>query len=315
MASQVKSISVILPCYNAEKFIARAIDSVLRQKGTFDIELIIVDDKSKDGSIALLEKRYGVESRIRLIRLERNYGPAFARNAAIKSASHDWIAVIDADDEWRSDRLVAMTAHCEQADFIFDNLTGYDHRTHKETGTLLPVSHTNVTVELMASAKFPSGYDFGFAKPIIRRTFLDRMGLRYPDLRCNEDLLFYLDILAHGARAVYLPEAYYIYTTRIGQASRLLSPASTSQSNNLSTASALEMFIARNSDRLTHDQTIALTKRMKEFRDTSPLIRIYDEWLAARYHKVPILLLLNPSLFPVLVGKFVRRIRRRLAKS
>lgn len=315
MSSPDLSVSVVLPCYNARAFIARAIDSVLAQQGPFDIELIVVDDKSRDGSLAFLQDRYGHDPRVRLLEMGRNSGPGPARNEAIRQAKGDWIALIDADDEWRSDRLLALTPLCAEADFVFDNLVGFDHKSKKETGELFPVMPSTVTVEMMAGEKAPSGYDFGFAKPLIRRAFLEEYGLTYPDLRCNEDLLFYLDILVHGARAEYLPQAFYVYTTRVGQASRLLSPSSNSKSNNMLTADALEAFIARCKTRLTPEQNAALSKRMQEFRSTSLLVQIYEQWMAARYHKIPLAVVLHPSLIPVLARKLVRRIRRKFARS
>lgn len=314
MSSRYPSISVVLPCYNSKAFVARAIDSVLMQSGSFDIELIVVDDKSRDGTFPFLQERYGDDPRVRLFELERNSGPGPARNMAIRHATSEWIALIDADDEWRPDRLLALTPLCAEADFVFDNLVGFDHKRKRETGELFPVTPSDVTIEVMASRKVPSGYDFGFAKPMIRRTFLEEFGLAYPDLRCNEDLLFYLDILAHGARAAYLPQAYYVYTTRVGEASRLVSPSSNSVSNNALTADMLEAFIARNKMRLTPEQTAALSERMNEFRSTSLLVQIYDQWLSARYHKILPALVMHPTLIPVLAGKLVRRIRRKFAR-
>lgn len=93
-------ISVIMPCFNAEKYLAEAIESVLEQ--TFkDIELIIVDDGSTDGSAAVLG-RYS--SRIKLLRQE-NRGPMYARNRGIAEASGEFVAFLDADDFWRKDCL------------------------------------------------------------------------------------------------------------------------------------------------------------------------------------------------------------------
>ena len=89
-------ISVIVPVYNAEKYLNRCIDSILDQ--TFkDLELILVDDGSKDSSGDICEKYAGRDQRIKVIHQE-NKGQAAARNRGVLNAAGEWIAFVDADD-------------------------------------------------------------------------------------------------------------------------------------------------------------------------------------------------------------------------
>lgn len=88
--------SVVIPAYNHEKFIARAIDSVLAQDFA-DFELIVVDDGSKDATIERI-KAYD-DPRITLV-AQANAGEAGARNSGIARAGHAWIAFLDGDDYW-----------------------------------------------------------------------------------------------------------------------------------------------------------------------------------------------------------------------
>ena len=93
-------VSVTIPVYNRERSVKRAIDSVLAQ--TFkDIEVVVVDDGSTDGSAEIL-KSYG--DAIRLIQ-QKNAGVGAARNAALRAAKGKWIAFLDSDDEWRPEKL------------------------------------------------------------------------------------------------------------------------------------------------------------------------------------------------------------------
>lgn len=95
-------VSVVIPTYNRERVIGRAIESVLRQ--TFsDFELIIVDDGSTDNSCEIV----GLydDSRIRLIRNTQNQGANFCRNIGIKESKGKYIAFQDSDDEWTTDKL------------------------------------------------------------------------------------------------------------------------------------------------------------------------------------------------------------------
>ena len=89
-------ISVVIPLYNKENTIARAVNSVIKQSYT-DWELIIVDDGSEDFSVNLVEN-YN-DSRIKLIR-QANMGASAARNKGAEEAIGDWIAFLDADDEY-----------------------------------------------------------------------------------------------------------------------------------------------------------------------------------------------------------------------
>ena len=89
-------ISVIIPCYNQEKYIADCLESVLAQ--TFeDYEAIVVDDGSTDNSIKIVEEYQKKSNKIRLIRQE-NQGVVTARNNAIKQAKGKYIYPLDADD-------------------------------------------------------------------------------------------------------------------------------------------------------------------------------------------------------------------------
>ena len=93
--------TVVIPLYNKEKYIKRTLDSILNQTFT-DYEIIIVDDGSKDQSCKIVESI--IDPRIRLIRQD-NGGPSKARNRGIKEAKGQFIAFLDADDEWLPEKL------------------------------------------------------------------------------------------------------------------------------------------------------------------------------------------------------------------
>src|SRR5262245_17150631 len=98
-------VSVIIPAYNAAAFIAGAVQSVLDQ--TFqDFEIIVVDDGSKDGTVAALEP-FG--SHIRVHR-QQNAGVARARNTGAALATGSWVAFLDADDLWIPQKLERQLA-------------------------------------------------------------------------------------------------------------------------------------------------------------------------------------------------------------
>ena len=105
-------VSIIMPNYNSGKYISESIESVLAQ--TYENwELIVVDDCSSDDSIEVI-KSYS-DPRIKLIQNEKNSGAAISRNNAIAVASGEFIAFLDSDDLWTTDKL---QRHLE---FMVDN--------------------------------------------------------------------------------------------------------------------------------------------------------------------------------------------------
>lgn len=101
-------VSVVIPCYNAEKYLRQAIDSVFAQTYS-NLELIVVNDGSTDKSGAILAS-YG--DRIRVIH-QQNQGLSAARNVGIASALGEYVAFLDADDYWQPDKLRQQIAVME----------------------------------------------------------------------------------------------------------------------------------------------------------------------------------------------------------
>lgn len=98
------TIAVVIPTFNAASFLERTLDSVLAQTVP-PHEVIVVDDSSTDGTIAIAERK-----RVHVIRLERNSGgPAVPMNRGIDAATSDWIVTLDHDDELVPDRIARLT--------------------------------------------------------------------------------------------------------------------------------------------------------------------------------------------------------------
>lgn len=101
-----EDVSVVIPAYNAEETILRAIHSVASQSVKAR-EIIVIDDGSTDSTTAVVEKEIAMEGWMTPIRLttKENLGPSKARNLAIKKAKGQYIAFLDADDEWHPQKL------------------------------------------------------------------------------------------------------------------------------------------------------------------------------------------------------------------
>lgn len=103
------TVSAVIPAYNAGKYVGRAIESVLAQTHKPD-EIIVVDDGSTDDTAEVVQ-RFG--DAVRFIR-QVNAGASIARNTGIEAATSEWIAFLDADDEWLPDKLKLQTEHLER---------------------------------------------------------------------------------------------------------------------------------------------------------------------------------------------------------
>ncbi|MBS0375273.1 MAG: glycosyltransferase [Proteobacteria bacterium] len=102
-----ETVSVVIPAYNAGRYVRAAVESVLAQDYPA-IEVIVVDDGSTDDTAEVL-RQFG--DRIRVIR-QANAGVAAACNAGARAASGPWLALLDADDEWLPDKLSQQVARC-----------------------------------------------------------------------------------------------------------------------------------------------------------------------------------------------------------
>jgi len=107
-------ISIIIPNYNNEKYLKVCLDSVLRQTYN-DIEIIIVDDASTDGSLVIIEEYMSKHSCIRLIRNEKNQGVSNSRHSAIIASRGAFFTTLDSDDFYLDSRKIEKEFETIQA--------------------------------------------------------------------------------------------------------------------------------------------------------------------------------------------------------
>lgn len=97
-------VSVIMPAYNAEKYIRQAIDSV-RSQTYQEWELIVVDDASQDSTYAIVKEYCQKDIRIKLIQNPQNQGVSYTRKNGVEAAEGEWVAFLDSDDAWKPEKL------------------------------------------------------------------------------------------------------------------------------------------------------------------------------------------------------------------
>lgn len=108
----MKTVSVIIPAYNAEKYLAECLDSICAQTYQ-NLEIIVVDDGSKDSTAAILKEYEAKDARIRGF-YSQNHGVSFSRNFGIEYSTGDYVAFVDADDIVAPDFIAQMVDDLEK---------------------------------------------------------------------------------------------------------------------------------------------------------------------------------------------------------
>jgi len=202
-------VSVIMPVYNGETYLAEAIESILTQ--TFaDFEFVIVDDGSTDGSAAIIQDYGKSDERIRILRHRKNRGKAVARNSGIAAAEGEFIASMDCDDVSLPERIrkqleflqlnpqIGMVGVCGQV--MNHDLTRvlYDFE--------VPVEHAQIALTMFV------GYGFLGATVMFVREILSAVGGYEPSqLRCDDFELFPRLLHETPIRGANLRENLYFY--------------------------------------------------------------------------------------------------------
>jgi succinoglycan biosynthesis protein ExoO len=304
-------LSVIIPCFNASKTIAAAVQSVLNQTyGNF--EIIVVDDGSTDNTADLIHTLCLTDARIRAICLGQNRGPSVARNAAISRAKGEWIALLDADDLYEPHRVEALLnlACSTGAELVADNiiveddLSGRRKLGYSFRGTE-PLSF-DLSSFLALRAKNEGSLDLGFLKPLIRRHFLNERRLEFAaNYRVGEDFLLFAECLQKGARLVVLPQAGYIYRRRADSITQ------SGPNNAKILASMARELILRWQHQLSADDLLSLQARERLFNDAAK----YQTFRIAIDSGAVFTAVRDIFYSPSIVREVMRRIWRRVGKS
>lgn len=192
-------VSVLLPCFDAERFVAAALDSLLHQ--TYgELEILAIDDASRDGTLAILEAHAARDERVRVLRNPRNLGLIATLNRGVAEARGELIARMDADDvsaSQRIERQVEILRHRTDVDVVGTAIELVDARSGEP---LKPRPLRCLTPE---GARFTAL----FATPLAHVTIVARAPTMRahpygtsPDSQHTEDYELFARMLADGAR-------------------------------------------------------------------------------------------------------------------
>lgn len=180
-------VSIIVPVYNAEAFLAECLESIARQTMT-DFEALLVDDGSTDGSLAVCRSLSGTDPRFKVLAQE-NAGAAAARNLALGEACGEWLMFVDSDDLITNDCVECLLAAVEAADCDIA-LGGYgafkaDVSDFEFVGPDCRESRMT-SADALAKILYQDGLDIAPWGKLFKRGLFD--GVSFPPLRSSEDL-------------------------------------------------------------------------------------------------------------------------------
>jgi len=211
MTTMHTTITIIIPVFNAARYLAECLDSVLAQTYPH-FELILIDDGSVDHSAELCDKYAQQDHRIRVIHTT-NGGPSQARNIGLDAAIGEWVLFIDADD-WvdtqyvaslveaadKDDMLVVQGIYCEKQEMVDKTLISFDAQV------LCATSYHKLFAELKLQ-----GCAYSFSK-LFNRAIIEKHKIRFnPEIFAREDLIFLLQYLLAIETVKFIPQSHYHY--------------------------------------------------------------------------------------------------------
>lgn len=205
MAADIK-ISVIIPVYNAEKYLRECLDSVIEQT-LQEIEIICVDDGSTDNSLAILKEYTQKDERLKIIE-QANRGAGAARNLGMAVALGEYLAFLDADDLYYPQALaqayaVAVKEKADMLAFDAEYFIAGSAWLNPQINSLLLADRQMISAENDGKFLFQLLSCNTWCK-LYRRDFVQRSGLRYQEIKTANDLCFVCSALAVAERIAVL---------------------------------------------------------------------------------------------------------------
>ena len=210
-------VSVIVPVYNVEKYLRDCIDSIINQT-IKEIEIILIDDGSKDNSLSICNEYAKKYSNIKVIHKD-NGGLSSARNVGLDQATSPYIMFIDSDDLYLPNSIEVMLNEIEskKADYVIGN---YQNLT--EDGVLWdkPIfdleKYKNFKLSIKDYTKSFYIMNSSACNKIFRRSFIEKHNLRFIEGIPAEDAVFTTFLFLKSKNVYYINDVMYLYRQRNG---------------------------------------------------------------------------------------------------
>lgn len=213
-------VSFVIPVYKVELYLRQCVESIINQTYS-DIEVILVDDGSPDGSPALCDALALEDARIRVIH-KQNGGLSDARNTGLKAAVGDYVVFVDGDDFWRHttdlERLMEVVTGHKECDFIGFNCEYYYPASNKYVSWVKyhdtlsqSVEKNDAVVHLVETGAFT----MSACLKIIKRDFLIQNGLFFVKGQIAEDIPWFINLLDKCNKCSFVNLYIYAYRQNV----------------------------------------------------------------------------------------------------
>ena len=211
-----ETVSVIVPVYNAQRFLKKCITSIIMQTYT-DLQIILVDDGSTDKSLTICNKFAAEDNRILVLR-QNNRGVSAARNYGLDHVVGKYVTFVDSDDWLPRDGIKKLFdgLHASNSQFVVGNMYRlFPLRSSPEDFETLQISKRNPSSDDTEMFFSYMGYYAHVAKKLLLTRIIGEYSIRFPEtIRCGEDSCFMLDYLSHCERVASIKDVVY-YNTRL----------------------------------------------------------------------------------------------------
>ena len=201
-------VSVIIPVYNADEFLEECLNSVINQT-LKEIEIICVDDGSKDESLNILEKYAQEDSRIKIL-TQHNMGPGAARNEALTVAKGEYVAFVDADDWIEENALKELYEYADGVDMVLFNavehLTGTDNKKR-----IYPVDDSEETFTYKDYKNLVMNSEIIVCSKLHKLSFIKENDLEFSNSGLYEDVLFHTKSMIRAKKLKHMDKIFYNY--------------------------------------------------------------------------------------------------------
>ncbi len=204
-------VSVIVPAYNMELYLQETLDSLVAQS-LEDLQVIMVNDGSTDGTLKIMEEYADHHPHFKLIS-QRNNGTSAAKNRGMDEARGEYLAFLDGDDKYTSLALLKMyqTAQKTRADLVVGRTQTFSRFGKSYLEDTVHLSRK----EVIDPFDLTLVWSFSQSNKLFSREKVQEMELRFPDKKYAEDGIFVLDFAHHASRITGCPEDVLLYRRRV----------------------------------------------------------------------------------------------------
>lgn len=204
-------VSVIIPVYNAQKVLPACLDSVMGQ-GYQELQIILVNDGSKDESLAICRKYAGRDKRIHVLD-QRNSGPGAARNTALKAARGTYLQFLDSDDILPEGATAALVNAMDGQDLVIGHFTICTKKALSQRGLVRTDCRLDKPGFMKEHIRWPGSYYYSalWNKLYLRRIVEDHKIRFDENMVWGEDCLFNMQYYLYVQHVHFLPKSVYQY--------------------------------------------------------------------------------------------------------